>query len=82
MIYLDLIDQIISKLNNNGFREYAKEIVDVKCSSSTGSELLMSVTYGLMNLVKSNENLIFIKEDVDKLIEICNKERLILKSLE
>ncbi len=77
MDYLTLIPDIISRMRRAGAN--ADAIEDAFLSSSTSSELLLSVTYQLMNIVRESAELNrLIGTDVRALRTYCRSLGLII----
>jgi hypothetical protein len=70
MDYLKTIDIIIVRLAESGHLDIAKKIKSLESSASTGSELLMSVTYEL--LILTNEDVFLDKLIGTEVIELKN----------
>jgi len=72
MDYLLKIRNIISDLEKCGYSEEAQDIKCIRDSASVGSELLMSVTHKLLQMVnQSNEIDNLIGVDVNELKDFC-----------
>lgn len=57
MDYLLKIRNIISKLDKYGYAENARKIKEIRDSASVGSELIMSVTHELLQMVNISREL-------------------------
>ncbi|RKN76813.1 MULTISPECIES: hypothetical protein [Ulvibacterium] len=81
MNYLDKIDKIIIKVNSVS-SEKANELIEIKKSSFTGTELLMSFTYELSLITKKDEELDeLVGSDLTELISYCQKIGLSIKDV-
>ncbi len=79
--YLDKIDKIIIKVNSVS-SEKANELIEIKKSSFTGTELLMSFTYELSLITKKDEELDeLVGSDLTELISYCQKIGLSIKDV-
>ena len=73
MDYLYEINAIINKLEVNDEDFIAKELISLKQAASTSSELLMSITYRLIQLINGNETIrILIGKEVNQLKDYCS----------
>lgn len=72
MDYLELIEETIKCLNNNGFKDKSIRIEDLYNNSFTSSELLMSVTTELIKLVNNSYKIRkLLENDVKNLSDYC-----------
>ncbi len=80
MNYLDKINEIIRALANNNELDVSKEIEELKLSASTSTELLMSITFKLKQLIENNNEISkLIEKDVLELLNYCRSIGLNIK---
>ncbi len=80
MNYLDKINEIIRALANNNELNVSKEIEELKLSASTSTELLMSITFKLKQLIENNNKISkLIEKDVLELLNYCRSIGLNIK---
>jgi hypothetical protein len=72
MDYIKKIDDILLRLYHLEETDIWKRVKSLKEESSTSSELLMSVTHALLDIIKTNQALyLVIGDDVNKLKNYC-----------
>lgn len=72
MEYLKKIDSIIDKIQDFGKTDSATHLLSLKRDAFTSTELLMSVTHEMINLIKRDRELKeTIEKDVLELTEYC-----------
>ncbi|SDR89117.1 hypothetical protein SAMN05216490_0140 [Mucilaginibacter mallensis] len=72
MDYLEKIRVIASKLRNNGYISECEIIESLRDASSTGSELLMTVTHELLSFANASFELkSLIGADANELKDFC-----------
>lgn len=80
MNYLELIDSIIQSLDMSNEPALVKEIREIRMSAGTSTELLMTTSFRLKQIVESNEKLAkIISKDVLQLLTYCNSIGLVIK---
>ena len=80
MDHLLKIEYIIHVLTEAKELDYSEEITDLKCSASTGSELLMSITHTLKRYIEENEKIKgLVGGEVQELVDFCNSIGLSIK---
>ena len=73
MEHLDLIRQIILKIELAGYESIANEISEVEKAAATGGELISSVCSKLLEIKQIYPDLyIVIREDVKKLLDFAH----------
>jgi len=80
MNYLLKIDHIIEVLTDANALSFSEEITEQKSSASTGSELLMTVTHRLKQMVEQNKEIEeLIGGEVHDLMAFCDSIGLRIK---
>lgn len=80
MDYLNKIENIIASLEKNGHHNEANLIIRLRDAASTGTELLMSTTFELLNFINSKSTLKdLIGSDVKELKEYCKSLGLYIR---
>jgi hypothetical protein len=80
MNYLEKISQIVSILDANGYSQFAHDIKMLQIDAMTSTELLMSVTHRLIEILNEEQQLKgIIGLDIDDLKKYCVSIGLIIK---